>query len=367
MKHSITTTALGIILCGSGAYAGGLDRSSSPLSVIQLFEEGTYAEFGFRYVAPRVSGVGAPGTPSAGVSTGEILDEYVSLNAAFKDDINDRFSYAFIYEQPYGSDTTYPVSTYIGSGTIADSTVNTFTSVLQYNIGNGFSVHGGLRIQSLESDVQIPFAGNYSVAGPTDWAAGYLVGAAYERPDIAARVSLTYNSSIEHDLSTTENLLGRLSTTTTNVDIPHSVNLEFQTGLSPKTLLYGSVRWAEWGGFTVAPPTFFGTFGQPVGFFVDDRWTYELGLGRQLSDNWTVFGSFTYEPSTGSPTGNLNPVDGFTRYTAGVAYQKEKMRTTLGITYIDLGGATSVIGGNPAGLFEDNSAVGIGLKLSWNL
>lgn len=83
------------------------------------------------------------------------------------------------------------MSDYPGSGTVADLTVNTFTGVLQYNIGDGLSVHGGLRVQSLESDAQVPFAGNYSIAGPTDWAAGYLLGAAYERPEIGARVSLT--------------------------------------------------------------------------------------------------------------------------------------------------------------------------------
>ncbi|GAB5436920.1 hypothetical protein [Falsiruegeria mediterranea] len=84
---------------------------------------------------------------------------------------------------------------------------------------------------------------------PVDF--GYALGVAWERPDIAARVSLTYSSAMEHTLLESESLnppppvpAGTLVTVpaSSTIETPQSVNLDFQTGIAPDTLLFGSVR-----------------------------------------------------------------------------------------------------------------------------
>lgn len=98
-QYGIAATAALAALTGA-AQAGGLDRSDSPLSIAPLFENGAYAEFGFRFVSPRESGVGGPATGASGISSGQILDDYVNLSGAYKNDINDRFSYALSWNNP---------------------------------------------------------------------------------------------------------------------------------------------------------------------------------------------------------------------------------------------------------------------------
>ena len=55
-----------------------------------------------------------------------------------------------------------------------------------------------------------PISG-YNVQLDQDWGVGFVVGAAYEIPDIAGRVSLTYNSKVEHQFDTVESVNGTIS------------------------------------------------------------------------------------------------------------------------------------------------------------
>ena len=65
----------------------------------------------------------------------------------------------------------------------------------------------------------------------------------------------------------------------TDITMPQSVNLDFQTGVTAKTLLYGSVRWADWEGWSVAPEGFVSLTGEPLVEFEHDTWRYQLGSG----------------------------------------------------------------------------------------
>ena len=131
------------------------------------------------------------------------------------------------------------------------------TGLVRYRIDRRFSVHGGLRAARFGGEATLAgpaFAavglGGYHWEGDDDWGFGYVLGAAYEIPEIALRVALTYGSEIEHELDADENFFGP---STTEITMPQSVNLDFQTGISPKTLLYGSVRWVNWDGWNVSP------------------------------------------------------------------------------------------------------------------
>lgn len=356
-RLAITTVAA--LATATGAFAGGIERTNQSVGV--LFEDGEYLEWGFSFGVPDVSGVGGPGNPTAGAETGDIADSFGTLGFAYKGDINESLSYALIYDQPYGADVTYPLSTYVLATSNATFESGAVTGVLQYNMGNGASVYGGLRGQAISANASIPAIGGYTVESEKSHAFGYLVGAAYERPEIALRVALTYLSEIEHDVDVVE--FGALPSEI-EVTTPQAVNLEFQSGVAEDTLVFGSVRWVEWSEFLINPPQWdaVSTTG-PLVFYDDDRITYTLGAGRRLNENWSVLGAVSYEESTGSITGNLGPTDGFTSVGLGAIYSKDNMKVTGGVRYVDIGDASTTINGQ----FSGSSAVGFSLKVGWTM
>lgn len=371
MRSYATVALAGCTICTT-AYAGGLERTDQSVAV--LFEQGAHLEMGLAFGLPNITGVGSALTPTPGAVSGDIGDTFTQVRLAYKNDINDRLSYALIFDQPYGADVTYEPSTYFASDSSAFVETDTITGILQYNLnpsdnGGGFSVFGGLRAQRLGAGADIPFLGNYSITTESDTAVGYLLGVAFEKPEIALRVSLTYGSEIEHELPSQEQLGVDTGSSKTDITTPEYWHLEFQSGVAPKTLVFGSVRYVPWSDFEIAPQLYTTTTGSPLAFFEDDRTTYRLGVARQFTKDLSGFFSIGYEESTGSPTTNFTPVDGFMSYSVGATSKfGDNGSIRLGIRYADVGDANTVLGGTtPAGVFEDNEAWGVGLTVSFKL
>ncbi|MCR8827260.1 OmpP1/FadL family transporter [Pseudosulfitobacter koreensis] len=366
---TVKTIAIAALL-GSActAQAGGIDRSGQ--SIMALFEAGRYAEFSLGSISPDTSGTAVAGL--GGFGSGDMTSSYLQLGAAYKADINDRLSYAIIYDQPFGASVDYPTGTgYYAAGASADLDSHALTGLLRYKFANNFSVHGGLRVQSIEATAVVPFipSGPYSVNGDRDIGVGYVAGVAYERPDIALRVALTYNSSIEHDVETTENSALGSNTSTTEIETPQSVNLDFQSGIAKDTLLFGGIRWAEWSAFDISPADYRTVSGGgSLVSYDNDVFTYSLGVGRRLNDNWSVSASVGYEKSNGGFASNLGPTDGNKSLALAAVYTQDNMKITTGIRYVNIGDAqTSIDGGlSTAANFEDNHAVAIGVKVGYS-
>lgn len=364
MNKYLGTSAIAVAVAATGAHAGGVERSTQSTAV--LFEKGRYLEFSASGLDPRVSGVG--GLISTGIESGDMSGSQLNFGFAYRADLSDTLSYALIYDQPYGAKVNYPVSTYFAAGSTAELKSHALTGILQYNMASNVSLYGGLRAQTLEAVADVPFLGSYSAVGERDFALGYLLGVAYEKPEIALRVALTYNSAIDHELDTTEtSALGAGRTSVTPIETPQSWNLEFQTGIAQDTLLFGSVRWVDWTAFDISPDDYATvSSGGSLVSFSDDRTTYTLGLGRRLNETWSVLGSLSYEEHTGSPTGNLGPSDGRLGVAVGAVYTKGNMKVTGGISYIDVGDARTQVGAVvPGGIFENNSAIAAGIKVGW--
>ncbi|MEX3315551.1 OmpP1/FadL family transporter [Sulfitobacter sp. PS-8MA] len=354
--------------------AGGIDRSGQ--SINALFESGRYAEFTFGAISPDTSGTAVAAL--GGFDSGDMTSSYMQFGAAYKADINDRLSYAVIYDQPFGADVDYPTGTnYYAQGSQADLDSHALTGLLRYKMPNNFSVHGGIRIQTIEATAAVPFVTGsagpfagapYRVDGDRDTGVGYALGFAYEKPEIAMRVSLTYNSKIKHDVDTTENsVLGGPNRSTTDIETPQSVNLEFQTGIAADTLLFGGVRWVDWSDFDISPANY-GTLtgGGSLVSYDDDVFTYSLGVGRRLSDTWSVSASVGYEKSNGGFASNLGPTDGNKSLALAAVYTRDNMKITSGIRYVNIGDAqTAIPGAAPAANFEDNDAVAFGVKVGF--
>lgn len=320
------------------AHAGGLDRSGQGIGAI--FEDGNYAEFSFGYVMPSVT---ASSAPYAG--EGSVAQPYSSIGFAMRTQVNDNVAFALIVDQPFGAAIEYPD---IGGGAVPMASVETMsiTALGQYQINERVSAHAGVRMLNGSGSIDLgAFANDYSSGSGV----GYVVGGAYEIPDIALRVALTYSSAISLELD------GITVPTTLTADFPQSVNLDFQTGIAADTLLFGSIRWADWSAVTVTDSGPAGELYAPE----SDSITYNIGVGRRFSDNFAGSVSLGYEKAQGGLASALAPTDGYFSIQVGGAYTMDNgVEISGGIRYINVGDATA-----PTGVFEDNSAIGVGVKV----
>lgn len=339
------------------------------MSIAPLFETGSYVELSFGSVNPDVSGY-FPHPLAGDLPAGDVTPSFNMMAGAYKRDLSEKLSFALIIDQPfgadvdYGSDKLYPVA---GSTATVDTTA--VTAILRYKFDDRFSVYGGLRNLSSEGEVSLYNQGvnfyQMETSSENDW--GYLIGAAYEIPDIALRASLTYNSEI--DINFTADELSQLGANSSDmkVTMPQSVNFDFQTGIAADTLLMFSARWAEWTKTTIAPDDYatllaaMGATDTDLVNHKDDTISYSLGIGRRFNDKLSGSLSIGYEAANNKVSGNLSPTDGYKSITAGLKYQiTEQTAIAGGVSYAWIGDTTTSVGGQ----FEDNSAIGVGLKLS---
>ena len=192
------------------AHAGGLDRSGQGLNLI--YEPGTVLQLKYNYVDPTVSGsVNPTGTPvdaqlkaTGAVDSGDIAEAYSNFQGSFKFAVTDRLDVGFGLGEPYGANISYAPTYFLSQCAAPPACAQAaldqklsakldtidFVGLARYRLDGGFSVLGGLRLQQGTAKVTVPAAGNYAVESDLSQEVGYILGAAWERPDIAARVSL---------------------------------------------------------------------------------------------------------------------------------------------------------------------------------
>lgn len=355
MKN-VSTGAIAALLASTAmASAAGIDRSGQSVSII--FEEGSYAEVSYGYVDPSVSGDDFLPAP-----TGDMAPAYSLMSGGFKMDLAEGISAAVILDQPFGSSADYSLSSPVYQLSTAELTTSAVSVVASYDVSENIVVYAGGSYQSMEATVSLPFVGGgYTADADSASGFGYILGAAYQIPEIALRVALTYRSEITTDHDTTETGPFPDDGDTTSVTTPQSLNLEFQTGVNSKTLVFGSVRWVEWSKFHLSPPDFSNIEGPLIGY-TNDGITYSLGVGRKLTDNLSGAVTIGYEKTYGTEPTPLAPTDGYMSVGVGLTYAFDKVEITGGVKYLWLGDASGV-----AGTFEDNNAMAFGLKVAFAL
>ncbi|WP_282095482.1 OmpP1/FadL family transporter [Epibacterium ulvae] len=367
MKNYLATSAACALISASGAWATGLDRTGQPIGI--LFEEGTYVEFSAATTSVDLSGNDRTSLNPFGSASGDVGDRFNLFGAGFKTDINEQLSFALIFDQPWGVDVNYPVggSALLG-GTRATADSNALTALLRYKFNERFSIHGGLRYQEIDGEINLQGAAYASIPGGTynvqiqqDGAFGWVAGVAYEIPEIALRAALTYNSEITHDFALIESL-SPTTTTSAETKTPQSVNFDFQTGVAANTLLFGGIRWSE-GSVTELTPT---TLGSNL-IDLDDSVTYTIGVGRKFNETWSGSLAFIYSDVSGDDlVSPLAPTHGREAIRLGVQYTKDKMKVSAGVRYTMLGDAVASPGGNPVANFSGNDAISFGVKVGYN-
>lgn len=390
MKLALTGAAA-LLMGSSAVMAGGIERA--PQSITPLFEPAqNYVELSFGRVSPDISG--EDDALFGGSSFGNVADDYNFFGLAYKRQFNDQFSAALIFEQPFGADLLYPSESVALGGTKVDVDSTTFTALLRYKLPNNIGFHGGLR--GSRADANLTLAGaaygplnGYNLRADSDTAWGWVAGVSWEKPEIAARVSLTYNSEIEHDFSTTESLAGGPfaipvdftdptagfygPTGKMKVKTPRSWNLEFQTGVATDTLVFGSIRWVNWSEFKVKPPAYSNTPnpaapGETLGSLVDleDTTTYTLGVGRKFNEVWSGAASFTFEKKGDRLVSPLAPTNGRKGITLAAIYTRDALKVTTGISYFKLGDADPETADTARAYTDGSDAFGVGIKMGYS-
>ncbi|MCG7623270.1 MULTISPECIES: OmpP1/FadL family transporter [unclassified Epibacterium] len=377
MKTYIAAS-LATTLLASTAMAAGLDRTGQPVDII--FEEGTYAEFSFATTSPDLNGNDLATFNPAESATGNVANRFNMFGGGFKTDINDRLALAVIFDQPWGVDVAYPSTggSALLNGTFADATSNAITTLLRYKVNDQFSLHGGLRYQEIKGDLALSGAAygalsGYNVNVANEGGFGFVVGGAYEIPDIALRLAVTYNSEITHDFEVTENFpvaLGGASTVTEHkTKTPQSLNIDFQTGIAQDTLLLAGIRWVEHSTTRLDPVAVNAALPVPVELItLDDSITYTLGVGRRINENWSASLAYMYEDVDGDDlVSPLAPTHGAQAIRLGVQYKNENIKVAAGLRYTMLDDAFAETGtpDTARASFKDSDALSFGLKVGF--
>lgn len=366
-RYTVTTTAIATLLATTSiATAGGIDRNG--FNIEPLFETGDYAEFRFSTVQTDVTGTNAAGT----IQSGDMAEDYTAFGFAYRTDLTDQLSLAFVYDDAFGADISYENATPGFPFRNFNATVSgvSAAALLRYEVNDRVSVYGGLRYVVMDAEINLvaggnvgprPIAANQTLTYEADGAWGYTLGAAYEIPDIALRASLTYQSATEHENTIVSSigptLLGPAANTT-SYSLPQSLELAVQSGVAEGTLVMASVRWTDWSEADIPTLSALGTISN------DDTYTWMLGGARRLNEDLALVGQVSYEASTGDAASNLAPTDGQIGLSLAAVYDvSDQVTLTGGINYTILGDATTEFVGNQ---FADNSALGFGFRIGYN-
>lgn len=282
------------------------------------------------------------------------------------------------------------VAQHPNEGTNASVDSKNFTGLVGVKFGekNNWQVYGGPVLQKLEGEVHLRGTAYNSTQGYDGIFAqsngyGWMAGLAYSKPEIALKAALTYRSEIDHDTVAYEYMpaTGESGSYDMTITTPKSVNVDFQTGLNPTTLLTAKLRWVPWSDFSIKPPLYNATTKKAVGAdfkplypnglnlidYSDDGWAAEVGLGKKLNNQWAVSGSVGWDSGAGGPITTLGPVEGHWNVGLGAKYNvTPEVAVSAGVKYLMFGDAKSKIpNGDLVGDFQNNDAWIYGLRLTY--
>ncbi len=347
--NKLTLTTAALFTAAATTAQAGIDRSDQDISI--LFEEGNYLSFSYVNVSPTIEGTAAGVFP---ISQSAV--DFSMFSLGYKTQLSDNLSLALIWDQPYGASISY-IDPPLAPG-MAEVKSSALTGILRYEMGNGFSVHGGVRAQKVSGEI-ISSLGALSAESGTEW--GGLVGVAYEKPEIALRVALTYFTAVDHALTGVRATPFGVDAVTGSVEMPEAINLDFQTGIAENTLLFGSIRHAKWDGISL--DTTGPAFGDANWVnFVEDITSYELGIGRRLNENWSVSLSLGYEGGSDTGTTFLAPAGASRSIALGAKYTQGNYDIAAGVQYTKFDTKTVTSGGLPV-VYDGGSAVAVGVKM----
>lgn len=395
------------LLPSTSVFAAALDRSGQ--SIAPFLQPGNYFEAGISVLDPDVSG-----KDTSQNDTGDMANYYYSPNAALKLQATEHFSIGLIYDQPYGANAQYsgknnfvenrPVPFKGGTSVTVDT--EDLNLILGYQPNQNWNIYAGAVYQTLNSTVLLRGTSysaynGYDFKTGRDEAVGWLVGVAYQIPEIALKTSLTYRAKITHEMNAYEkhgaagmtgsaafdaalNNINNTQGNLTEITTPQSVNLDFQTGIMANTVAFANLRWVNWKDFSIRPYKFgaasvlapvVNKTGKKDGFdlvaYTEDQYSINAGVGRKINDHWAGNVSVGWDSGAGNPVTTLGPTEGYWNVGVGVQYSPAPNYFIAGgVKYLWLGDAKAQSGSqfNTSGYvaeFEDNNAIAYGFKIGY--
>lgn len=229
--------------CTSTIYAAAFDRTGQSISA--FLQPGNYFEASLSVSDTSLEGQEAGTNPTRN-SISDIANSDYRPSAALKLQLAPQFSFGFLYDQPFTSDSEYygnnsfvakPSDTIlvpgIDSATLAQKTgrevvtgntksnfvMQNFSLILGYQPDKNWNFYAGPVYQTFKSNVNLRgqvfslYNGyDFNAKEVGDW--GWLAGFGYQIPEKAIKASLTYRSEIMHEVTANENapLVDMLST-----------------------------------------------------------------------------------------------------------------------------------------------------------
>ena len=376
MKLNLIQTAILLSLIPTtSTFAGGLDRSGQSISA--FLQSGNYAEAGISVLDPDVQGTSSV-KGFEGERISDMAEDYYFPTAAIKIQATDKISLGLLYDQPFGADSQYPADTKSfsdrGEGTAVEVKTNNITALIGYQPTENWNVYAGPVYQTVKANVSLRGAAygalsGYDIKLKEEDAYGWLAGFAYSIPEIALKAAVTYRSEIKHEVETSESFafgLLRPASTTTEVTTPQSVNIDLQTGIAQDTLAFANIRWVHWDQFAVTPDVLKAKSNNNLIDYSDDQWSATVGLGRKFNAKWSGTAAIGWDSGAGNPVTTLGPTEGYWSVGLGGQYSPaENYFIAGGVKYFWLGDAQAQTGGKVAGNFEDNTAIGYGMKIGY--
>ncbi|MEI1680977.1 outer membrane protein transport protein [Acinetobacter baumannii] len=393
------------------SYASALEQSGQ--SILPFLENGNYAEANLFAVGSSVSGMVNDRTDlvrdNQSRDTGDIAESTQFYTAAIKLQLTDRLSFGLLYDQPFATKIKYPTrpnNTYFDNdisneGTSVKADTQNLSLIFGYSPYPHFQVYGGPVYQTVKANVALRgnaytqafngYNANFKQQGEVGW----LLGGSYQLPDMALKAAITYRSKIKYKFQVDEDIFGEplslVENDKTKLETPASLNIDFQTGISEKSLVYMSLRWVNWKDFETRPPQYGalsevsmkevtgGTYTQ--GFKLDsyqnDQYSATLGIARQFTEKWSASTDVSWDSGTGDPASTLGPVKGYWSLGLGLQFNPAKNYFIAGgIKYFWLGDTKTedgtyylpIEGIKPfaeQANFKDNHAIAYGLKFGY--
>ena len=359
--NKLTTLMVTLTVIPAMAISGGMERTALPTAF--MFETGGYADFTY-------SNRNYDVTDNFFAPTSSMYGDVSGASISVKFDVNETIAVGVTQYNQAGISLNYQgagsqIPGFNAVGPMVDLEIDALAVMGKYAVGENFSVLGGVKRTSVADATADIFklSGATSAATATGTSENsYIAGVAYERKDIALRVEYIVEQDVTFELATTGGLLGAATANTTG-SIPDYQTINFQSGVAEDTLIFGSIRKADWSNhqIAVAPQT----QAAPTSSFSDST-TYSIGLGRRISDELSVSASYSFEDaSEATGTSLLSTTDGYDTIGVSARYKiNSEMELSGGLARTNVGDKTITASGL-SGAFTDNSVTSFGFKLAF--
>lgn len=392
-------------------HASALEQSGQ--SILPFLENGNYAEANIFAIDSSVSGIVNDRADLVrdhqSRDTGDIAESTQFYTAALKLQLTDRLSFGVLYDQPFSADIKYPArsnNSYFDNdisheGTSVKADTQNLSLLFGYSPYQHFQIYGGPVYQTVKANVALrgnaytqAFNG-YNAKFKQQGEVGWLLGGSYQLPDIALKAAITYRSKIKYQFQVEEDIFGEplklVENEKTKLETPASLNIDFQTGISEKSLVYMNLRWVNWKEFETRPPQYGAlseilmkelTNGEYIqGFKLDsyqnDQYSATLGIAHQFTEKWSTSTDVSWDSGTGNPASTMGPIKGSWSLGLGVQFNPAKNYFITGsLKYFWLGDTKTedgtyylpIAGIKPyaeQANFKNNHAIAYGLKFGY--